>query len=128
MSETSPSIEVDVDSVFAVLSNERRRLILEHLLSRQYERILSTQSPVPVPELVDHLVSVELNGHEGPDELRDRIVLSLNHIHLPKLADSNLIEFDSDRGEVAIRETAIAVEPHLALVRDERPDWVDRSD
>lgn len=111
MSETTSSNEADIDNVFAVLSSKRRRLVLEHLLGRP--------SPVAVPELVDRVVTAELNGHERPGELRERVVVSLHHVHLPKLANSGLVEFDPEREEVTIREAATAVEPYLTLARDD---------
>lgn len=121
MSEAIPPTGVDVDSVFAVLSNERRRLILEHLFSRP--------PPVSVSELVDLLATEELNGHERPEDLRDRVFTSLHHVHLPKLADSNMVDYDPDREEVVVRVAAAAARPHLALVQDqEHPAPVDRAD
>lgn len=114
MSETIPTNGMDVDRVFTVLSDERRRLILEYLLEGP--------SPATVSELVDHLVTAELNGHEHPDDLRDRIAVSLHHVHLPKLADSNLVDFDPEREEIDAREAVSAVEPCLALGRvEDRP-------
>lgn len=108
MSETTPSTDVEVDSVFAVLSNERRRRVLRHLFE--------PRSSATVTELVDRLVTAELNGHDRPEELTERITISLHHIHLPKLAESNLVDFDHESGEVTLNEAAAAIEPHLALV------------
>lgn len=115
MSETTPRNDVDVDSIFTVLANERRRLILEHLLTKQFGDLLRNQSPVSVRELVDHLKTVERNGHDRPGEPRNRIDLALHHVHLPKLAASNFIDYDPEQGEVTLRKSAITVEPYLAL-------------
>lgn len=120
MSETTPPSDVAVDDVFELLSDERRRLVLEHLLRRP--------SPVSVPEVVDHLVTAELNGHDQAEELSSRIAVSLHHIHLPKLAAADLIDYDRERREVTLRESATAVEPHLALTSDDHPGLLDLAD
>lgn len=45
-------------------------------------------------QLIEHLTERRAAG-EPPME-RDRIALQLHHVHLPKLADIGVIEYDSD--------------------------------
>lgn len=121
MSETPPSTNADPDTVFAVLASDRRRLVLEHLFDHP--------TPVTVPDLVDRLVSAELNGPERPEDLRRRIHVSLHHVHLPKLAAGDMVDYDAERGEVTLTPSATSVKPHLAVMNDvERAGAVDVAD
>lgn len=105
---TSHCNEMTVDRIFDVLSDERRRAVLTHLLEQP--------SPVAVEELVERVVSAEASGQAGrsPDAVR----VSLYHNHLPKLANANAIRFDSERGLVTVREAARDFEPYLELAND----------
>lgn len=103
--------DVDVDEAFELLSSERRRIVLEHLLERQ--------DPVPVVELVDDVVATESSGHPPADGYRNEVHVSLHHNHLPKLSRSELIEYDAERGVVTVGVATYAVEAYLELTRDD---------
>jgi len=81
------------DAVFSALANEYRRRTLRYLLA--------TRSRVMVTELRDHLLDIEeaAGGKQAVESL-------LYHVHLPKLADADLITWD--RGERTIRGTTRA--------------------
>lgn len=102
--------DMEVNAVFEVLSDERRRTVLEYLLKRQ--------RPVPVGDLVDSVVAAESNGHARADNRRNEVVVSLHHNHLPKLASSKLIDYDAEKGLITVREAAYTVEPYLEIARD----------
>ncbi|WP_246999698.1 DUF7344 domain-containing protein [Halosolutus gelatinilyticus] len=108
---TAPSRSWDVNEALEVLSNERRRIVLEELLERR--------RPVPVAELVDSVVAAESNDRGRPNDLRTEVVLSLHHNHLPKLDRSKIIDHDTERGLIAVREAMYAVEPYLELSRND---------
>jgi DNA-binding transcriptional ArsR family regulator len=95
------------DTVFSVLSNQRRRHVLRCLrdepdgsnirdLSRQ---IAAWENDVSVEEITY--------------KQRKRVYTSLHQTHLPKLADSGVIDYDRDRGTVALTERAATLEEFL---------------
>lgn len=90
--ETDASPE-QVDRIFSLLQNRRRRLVLEYL--RTHES--TTQS-----DLARHVAAVE----NGTDEAavtstqRKRVYVSLYQAHLPKLDDFDAVSFDRDRGTI----------------------------
>ncbi len=48
-------------------------------------------------ELVNQFVPRESNGDATVAEVRDSTAISLHHVHLPKLADFGIIEYDAER-------------------------------
>lgn len=68
-----------------------RREVLEFFAERSIQR-------VGFDELVDHLAETRTSAGEPGD--RDRIALRLHHVHLPKLADTGVIEYDADTGDL----------------------------
>jgi hypothetical protein len=90
--EESPSPE-QLDRIFAILRNHRRRLVLAYL--REHDS--TTQG-----DLARHVAAVE---NEIPESAvtstqRKRVYVSLYQAHLPKLDDFGAISFERDRGTV----------------------------
>jgi DNA-binding transcriptional ArsR family regulator len=83
-----------LDALFRALANPTRRRVLGHLLE---------QEKATFEELTDVLVGwVASEGVVvGPDE-RERIEIGLYHEHLPVLADSDLVEYDTETNEVSL--------------------------
>jgi len=83
-----------LDTTFALLSDTRRRYVL-YDLSR-------TNGATSLSELAERVVALETG--ESPtvvsDERRREVELSLAHVHLPKLADAGVVEFDGRSGDV----------------------------
>jgi DNA-binding transcriptional ArsR family regulator len=75
------------DAVFSALANEYRRRTLRYLLA--------TRSRAKVPEIRDHLLDIEeaAGGKQAVESL-------LYHVHLPKLAEADLITWDRDERTV----------------------------
>ncbi|WP_254536726.1 DUF7344 domain-containing protein [Halomarina litorea] len=92
----------DPDSLFDALRDDRRRVVVRALLERG-ER--------SVEDLVNTVVA-----HEGGDDTRRSVALSLVHRHLPRLADAGFVEYDGPTGTVVGTPTLAATEPHLRLV------------
>jgi len=93
------------DELFGVLSDRTRRRILWFLLE---------ESRTTVDELADLLLGWEISGDgvAGPEE-RDGVLVSLHHVHLPRLADAGLVRYDADSGagasEIRIAQLSDAV-------------------
>lgn len=72
---------------FAVLTDSRRRLLLSWLDE-------SGEVSTTIETLAERVVE-----HE-PEERLDAVLISLHHIHLPKMADNDLLEYDSENNRV----------------------------
>jgi DNA-binding transcriptional ArsR family regulator len=90
-----------LDVTFEILKNRRRRLVLEYL--RDVEE-------TTIGELAEHIAAIEndttvqqLNAQQ-----RKRVYIGLYQCHLPKMDDAGVVEFNQDRGRIAVGEN---VEP-----------------
>ena len=98
---------METHEVFALLADTDRQYVLMELLE--------TDGRATVGTLADQLAARRRNhaDENHADELeRDRAKLRLVHNHLPRLADHGVIEYDRERGIVAL-EDAAALEPYL---------------
>lgn len=85
------------DKLFSVLANRRRRYALYCLKT--------STTPMTMADVADALVRWETDtSPPAVQETRERVYISLYHCHLPKLADADLISFDSDQKLVDLRE------------------------
>lgn len=95
-----PTLETVLDSC----RHKYRRIVLAVLASQQQS--------ISVNDLADAII--KHNHHTPPTEADDetikRIYLGLHHVHLPKLADTGIIQYDAE-GEV--------VEPTTQVGREE---------
>jgi len=74
--------EVD-DELVAALANEHRRRVLRYFQETQ-------TAVTSVDELVE-----SINDPERPSRTRNRLAIRLHHVTLPKLADTGVLEYDS---------------------------------
>lgn len=81
----------EIDRWFAVLAQHERRCIVDFLRRREVDR-------VPVRDIVSHLQRSDTARDE-----RDEIAMALHHIHLPKLATADVLDFDPSSGTVRYR-------------------------
>lgn len=96
------------DDVYFVLSNYRRRFILEYCRGRE--------DAVGLRELSEALAAFE-NGIDTDMTTaaqRKRAYVSLRQTHLPKLDELGIIEFNQRRGEVLPGSDLRELEPYLA--------------
>jgi len=77
----------DIDVVFDVLSDRRRRIVLDYL--REYEG-----EWVSTGTLADRVASWEVELYDPASVSVESIEIDLAHGHLPKLDESGLIECD----------------------------------
>lgn len=75
-----------------VLSSARRRHVLAITAGRP--------SPVPLAALAAAVVAREDDAHPSDDETRDRVAVSLHHVHLPLLDEFGVLEYDTERREI----------------------------
>lgn len=80
-----------LDRLFRLLSNHRRRYVLYYLDETENAVVTAT-------ELTDYLVRREREWKNRDDrteaDLREEIRIDLHHDHLPRIADTGLIDYD----------------------------------
>jgi len=84
-------VETAQDEVYDALANERRRTVLCVLMRESV--------PIGLETIARKVTAQELpeGARAETTELLERIRVSLYHTHLPKLADLDLLEFDTER-------------------------------
>ena len=103
------------DVVFDLLSSPRRRFVLYYLNQVDEE--------VEIGELADEVAAWE--NETDVDDLtsqqRKRVYVSLYQTHVPKMEDAGIIEYDSDRGTVALADQAEDISAYLSREEESRP-------
>ena len=100
---------VSVDVVCDILADRHRRAAVSYLCERE--------SPVMVDDLIDEVLNTLDSTPADVDDLRNRLHIQFHHVHLPKLSDVGVIEY---------QDVPNVVDPQPVL--DEyRPfvDWAD---
>lgn len=106
-----PDEQTSSEELHRLLASDRRRCLLSYLSTE-------ASDPVSRDELIDVIAERE-RPDPGPATHRVRVTIDLHHVHLPKLADAGVIEYDpvaetvsykgSDRLE-SLLATSIAIE------------------
>ena len=97
------------DDLFSVLSRQMRRRVLS---------VLFEQPETTAGELADAVAELEPNNANAVErQAHDRIEVELRHAHLPILAGANLVEYDSDTGEVILCDLASHVRDVIRLAQ-----------
>jgi DNA-binding transcriptional ArsR family regulator len=115
--DESTSAELTPDTVFSVLSNERRRQVLRHLHDRGGSN---------VRELSQQLAAWEndVQPEAVTYKQRKRVYTSLHQTHLPALAEAGVVDYDRDRGTVRLTARASVLDEYLATdVGEPSPPW-----
>lgn len=98
---SSHGAELDVgdghhDALFEVLSDKRRRFALQYLRN--------TETPTTFDELASALETWEEADPEQTHGHSDSVASSLHHIHLPKMDEAAVLEYDGAHGRVTLTE------------------------
>lgn len=83
------------DELRAVLGNDRRRFVLRALLET---------TPIGLDRLATRLACWENDTEDPTDAECDRAYTALASIHVPRLAEANLVAFDRSIGEVRLAD------------------------
>lgn len=97
---------------FQLLKNSRRRQIIDYLLEHEgpttrselAEIVAANENDIPVSEL-------------GSDQ-RKRVYVSMYQTHLPTLGDADVIQYDPNRGTVAVGPNLPELVPYLRTSDD----------
>lgn len=114
---TLSDVQPTRDDIFEMLSNERRRCVL-YYLQRQ-------PSPAGMRSVVEYVAAWQ---NDKPIEAvtsreRTRVYSALHQTHLPKLASVGLIEYDTDRNEIRLRDDAEYARLYLEYDPGNDIDW-----
>lgn len=101
---------LSLNTLFQLLSNHRRRIVLADLLAHE--------SKLTVNDLTEEIVVQEQDAPvtEVPSEVLTRTRIALHHNHIPKLDETPLIEYDRERNIVEPTEQLEELEPFLSRV------------
>ncbi len=88
---TATGCSFSLDTAFDLLHDRRRRAVLTVL--NETDRRLS------VTELANK-IAIRENDPRDPSAHSENVRLSLIHVHLPKLADANVVRYDRERPTV----------------------------
>ena len=105
--------ELSKDEALDLVSRPRRRNIVYALLEADDEALSR-----------DELVNILAAGRreETPDDVEDRVLLtiaeSLEHNHIPKLDESDVVDYDREADYVELADAASDVLPLLSFVSD----------
>jgi hypothetical protein len=96
-----------LDSIFELLKNQRRRQTLRFLRE--------ADGSVTLSDLAEHVAALEndTTPRELSSDERKRAYVGLYQCHLPKMDELGAVEFNRDRGIIAIGPNAAQLEPYL---------------
>lgn len=109
-----------MDVIFDALSDRHRRHILVSLLehgqeialSELAEEIAARDTGPPRSEVPPHASRTRT---EVPEDRVQQLATSLYHVHIPKLADAGVLEYDPDRGIVRPTESTRQIQHVLEI-------------
>jgi len=118
-----------LDMVGLLMSNSEQRIAtetaLELLTNQQRQQILRQVADTPdgmtVDRLTQHLRGADSLQPDGNGSVEHRGI-ELRHIHLPKLQEANVIEYDTDQGTVHRGREFQDVLDLLAVIDDHREE------
>lgn len=115
--QSSEGVSRKRQDVYEVLRNERRRYAL-HALS-------VADGPVTVSDLADRVAAWEHDTtvRELTEPERHRVYTSLQQVHLPRLAEADLVRCDEERGIVDPAPEIEAYDVYLDVVGAEDISW-----
>lgn len=86
-----------LERILIGLEHPRRRYLLYYLDERKHAHIAEAAQYIAACERTCDLNDIPAEHHEN-------VKIDLFHVHLPKLADLELIEYDSRNGDIRFRE------------------------
>ena len=100
--------DIPADDVFDLLSNERRRRVLQQLRT--------VDEPLTVTELAELVAATEndVSPEELTDKQRKRVYVSLYQTHVPRLADAGVVDYDEAESTAILTDRGVALTEYFA--------------
>jgi len=108
---------LSLDLVFEVLKNERRRRVLQFLRD--------SSGTVSLSDVAEHIAAIENDKPEKAlsSQERKRVYVGLYQCHLPKMDDTNVVDFDGNRGTIDLGDNAEQLYPFLEAEAEDQQPW-----
>lgn len=118
ISEVENGNSLDKEEIFEVLSNERRRNVLGYLQHQE-------KGKVELKELVTEVTALEnsVSTEQITSDDRKSVYVGLKQIHLPKMEECNIIDYDANQGTVELTEDAEKARMYLEFVPKNDIPW-----
>ena len=112
----STAEEIRLDVIFDILKNQRRRHVLRYL--REHET-------TTLSDLAEHVAALEneKDVRSLTSSERKRVYVGLYQCHLPRMSDAGVIDFDSDRGRIELRDSAEQLDEYLDVEDGPSRPW-----
>ena len=113
-----PETELELDQVFEILKNQRRRYVLQYLND--------VDDTVSMSDLAEEIAALE-NGKDVSQlssSERKRVYVGLYQCHLPKMDSMGVVSFNKPRGLIERGPNAAVFDEYLeSEPEDEGPAW-----
>jgi len=108
---------LSLDLVFEVLKNERRRRVLQFLRD--------SPGTVSLSDVAEHIAAIENDKPEKAlsSQERKRVYVGLYQCHLPKMDDTDVVDFDGNRGTIDLGDNAEQLYPFLEAEETQQRPW-----
>jgi hypothetical protein len=95
------------DTIFELLKNQRRRDAIRYLKENDGEAKLG--------DMAEYIAAKEndIEIAQLSSSQRKRVYIGLYQCHLPKMANSGVIDFEKNRGDITLKSMAEQLEPYL---------------
>lgn len=118
-------IAADADELLSTLNDSRRRQTLYYLLANRHTDLDSLSLQIAAWERDETIAAV-------PEDASEAVAVSLHHNHIPRLAESGIVEYDTRSGDIVRGSGFDEVEPVVRQLREaeegsDRGDVADRS-
>jgi len=113
----SPTVEAD--TAFDILSNQRRRMVVQMLEET------SLAEPLDIDYLSRQIAAWEQGTSIDQIDYTDRksVYTSLQQLHLPAMDEAEVIDFDERAGTITATEDTEGYTVYLEVVNDEDVPW-----
>ena len=105
--QTSEPEPLSKDVLFELLKNQRRRDAIRYLKEHDGEATLS--------DMAEHIAAKEndITVEALSSSQRKRVYIGLYQCHLPKMADTGVIDFEKNRGDIELQPPAQQLDAYL---------------
>lgn len=115
MTETQNTRSLSEYEIHDVLRNERRTQTLKTLSQ--------TGETMTLRELSERLAALETGETPPPRNIRESVYNSLHQVHLPKLDELGVVEYDRNRKLVSLAEGYSQVTIHMEVTSADNVSW-----
>ncbi len=114
-SVTEQTEQLSKSHIFELLSAERRQEVLRYLDAND--------GTADLGEVAEHIASLECDCDVAQlnSQQRKRVYVGLYQCHLPKMADAEVIDYDPDRGNLALNERSVRLLKYLYFEERSKP-------